>query len=117
MPGYDKHTPPTDNGILKDGKGYLSEGGIREPFIFRWPARIPAGKIIDTPIISHDLLPTYAEILNLTVQHTDGASLLPLLTTSGKLAERSLYWHHPHYSPQRGRPQAAIRQGDFKLVY
>jgi len=46
----------------------------------------------------------------------DGFSLSPLLRQRGSLAQRSLYWHYPHYSNQLGRPGGAVRQGDWKLV-
>jgi hypothetical protein len=46
----------------------------------------------------------------------DGVSLIPLLHGAGALARDALYWHYPHYSNQGGRPGAAIRMGDWKLI-
>jgi len=49
-------------------------------------------------------------------QHMDGVSLAPLLSGNGSLDERPLFWHYPHYSNQGGKPGAAIRLGDYKLI-
>ena len=35
---------------------------------------------------------------------------------TGKLRRKAIFWHYPHYSPQRGVPAGAVRQGDFKLI-
>ncbi|HID22913.1 MAG TPA: sulfatase, partial [Planctomycetaceae bacterium] len=50
--------PATDNAPLRLGKGFPYEGGVRVPFVFRWPGRIPAGTVCETPICSIDLVPT-----------------------------------------------------------
>ena len=46
----------------------------------------------------------------------DGISLAPLLSGKGELKERPLFWHYPHYSNQGGKPGAAVRLGDYKLI-
>jgi len=57
------------------------EGGLREPTIARWPARIPAGRTITAPSALYDWLPTFAEAAHLVPPaNTDGVSLLPNLT-------------------------------------
>ena len=61
--GLDRNDNPTDNAPLKIGKGYATEGGIRVPWIIRWPGVTKAGTTIDTPITSavsytHLTLPT-----------------------------------------------------------
>lgn len=43
-----------------------------------------------------------------------GRSLVPAL--KGELAERSLFWHYPHYGNQGGEPSGIVRHGDFKLI-
>lgn len=109
---------PTSNHPLRAGKGWLYEGGIREALLVRWPARVRAGLVIQTPVSSPDFLPTLLEAAGATPgrdQVLDGWSLLPLLE-GGRLPERALYWHYPHYGNQGGAPSAAIRQGDWKLI-
>lgn len=110
---------PTSNLPLRGGKGWLYEGGIREPYLIRWPGVTKPGSTCDEPVISTDFFPT---ILAMTGQklrpklHQDGVSLVPLLKQAGGIERESLYWHYPHYSNQGGIPGGAIRTGDFKLV-
>src|SRR5258708_2043671 len=56
------NTPSTTNDPLRAGKGYLYEGGIREPFIARWPGVVKAGSVCDVPVISQDLYPTILQL-------------------------------------------------------
>ncbi|MFQ5730959.1 MAG: sulfatase [Planctomycetaceae bacterium] len=110
---------PTSNLPLRGGKGWLYEGGIREPFIVKWPGVTKPGGTCDVPVIGMDFYPTLLEIAGLKprpAQHRDGVSLVPLLKGTGKIAERPLFWHYPHYGNQGGFPGAAIRQGDWKLL-
>lgn len=110
------HTPSTINAPLRDGKGWLYEGGIRVPFIVHWPERIQPG-VEETPIWSGDVPPTLLALCGLeNHQEPDGVSLAPLLLEGKSPAPRALYWHYPHYSNQGGRPGAAIRDGDWKLI-
>ena len=110
-------TPATNNAPLREGKGYLYEGGIRVPVVARWPAAIKPDSTCDAPTSSIDWLPTIAEVCGLDVSHAiDGVSLVPLLKQTGALESRPLYWHYPHYSPQGGKPGGAVREGDFKLI-
>ncbi len=55
-------SPVTRNHPLREGKGYVYEGGIRVPLIVRWPGRIKAGTVSDVPVIGTDLYPTIVEI-------------------------------------------------------
>ena len=110
---------PTSNLPLRGGKGWLYEGGIREPFIIRYPA---AGKasVSGTPVISTDFYPTLLELAGLPArpgQHLDGVSLADEIRGGGASRGRGdLFWHYPHYSNQGGFPGGAIRSGPFKLV-
>jgi arylsulfatase A-like enzyme len=109
---------PTSNLPLRAGKGWLYEGGIREPFVVRWPAVVESGRTIGTPVSSPDLFPTLLEAAGAkpqTGQTLDGLSLVPLLKGE-TLKERALFWHYPHYGNQGGAPGAAIRRGDWKLI-
>ena len=105
----------TDNAPLRAGKGHLYEGGIREPFLIRYPGVVKPGSVFDTPVCSVDFLPTICDIAGLPAGNVDGTSLLPLLH-GGKIKPRALYWHYPHYSNQGGEPGSAIREGDWKLI-
>jgi arylsulfatase A-like enzyme len=110
---------PTSNLPLRAGKGWLYEGGIREPLIIRWPGVVKPGTQCDVPVTSTDFYPTMLEMAGLpwrSEQHVDGVSLMPLLMGRGSLPPRSLYWHYPHYGNQGGSPGAAIRDGDYKLI-
>ncbi|MFH1964864.1 MAG: sulfatase [Acidobacteriota bacterium] len=110
---------PTSNQPLRAGKGWLYEGGIREPFIIKWPGSAEPGSTCSEPVISTDFYPTLLEIAGLPAQpekHQDGVSLVPLLTGKGPLHRDALFWHYPHYSNQGGFPGGAVRQGDFKLI-
>ena len=113
------NNPPTHNTPFRAGKGYVYEGGLREPFIVRWPGKVKAGVVNDTPVVFLDLMPTLLEAAGIdaakTVGPLDGVSLVPLLT-GGSLAARPLFWHFPNYTNQGGRPAGAMREGDWKLV-
>lgn len=109
---------PTSNLPLRGGKGWMYEGGIREPLLMRWPAVVSAGRVIRTPVISPDFFPTLLDAAGARPaanQTLDGVSLLPLLR-GGALPERALFWHYPHYGNQGGAPAAAIRHGNWKLI-
>jgi arylsulfatase A-like enzyme len=109
---------PTSNLPLRGGKGWMYEGGIREPLLVRWPATISAGRVIRTPVSSPDFFPTLLDAVGVKPapnQTLDGVSLLPLLR-GGTLPERALFWHYPHYGNQGGAPSAAIRRGNWKLI-
>jgi arylsulfatase A-like enzyme len=113
--------PTTSNAPLRAGKGSCYEGGVRVPLIVYWPGVTPAGDVCDTPVITMDVYPTILAMTGVGGDplHVDGVSLVPLLRKSGDIAERSLFWHYPHYQhyQQEGAtPYAAIRRGDWRLV-
>ena len=108
---------PTSNLPLRGGKGWLYEGGIREPLIVRWPKKLRTPRVETAPVISVDFMPA---ILEMTAQpgleHADGVSLWPLLSEAHALPERDIFWHYPHYGNQGGSPGSAIRRGEWKLI-
>ena len=107
----------TTNSPLRDEKGSLYEGGIREPLIVRWPGVVKPGSACDVPVSSVDFYPTFLEIVNAAGDpgHVlDGESLVPLLKQTGKLQRDTLFWHYPHY--HHSTPAGAFRQGDWKLI-
>ena len=109
---------PTNNQPLRSGKGYAYEGGIRVPWIVKWPGVTKASTTNDTPITSVDVFPTIVAGAGLklpTDREIDGVNLKPLLDGSGKLDRSAIYWHFPHYRHAPG-PYSIIRDGDWKLV-
>ena len=111
---------PTSNLPLRGGKGWLYEGGIREPYFIKWPGGARSGSVCDHPVTSTDFYPTILEIAGLQprpAQHRDGLSLVPLLKDPAATLNRAhLFWHYPHYPNQGGFPGGAIRNGDWKLI-
>jgi arylsulfatase A-like enzyme len=107
---------PTSNLPLRGGKGWVYEGGIREPWIIRYPGVTEPGSGSSEPICSIDLFPTLATAADAQLEHqVDGIDLTPALK-GGQLGREALFWHYPHYSNQGGIPGGAIRMGDFKLI-
>jgi len=109
------HSPEffNSNGSLRGIKRDVYEGGIRVPFIARWPGTIAAGTTSDHVGAFWDFLPTSAEILGVAPPSgIDGISYLPSLTGKAKAREHSaLYWE---FQEQGGKQ--AVRFGDWKAV-
>jgi len=102
------------NAPLRGGKNSFFEGGIRVPFVVSWPGRIAPGQVMDTPVISLDLFPTFADIAGLEIPdtlHLDGLDLMPLITgRASGLSRDELFWRI------RGvKGDAALRKGDWKI--
>ena len=109
---------PTSNLPLRGGKGWLYEGGIREPMIIRVPGMGKPGSVCETPVTSPDFYPTLLELAGLPLrpeEHVDGKSFAPLFK-GASLARGPLFWHYPHYGNQGGAPGGAVRDGDWKLI-
>jgi len=110
---------PTCNLPLRAGKGWLYEGGVREPMIIRAPGVTKPGSVCNTPVVSMDFFPTMLELADLPAmpeKHADGMSLVPLLEGDATLPRRSLFWHYPHYHGSTWTPGASIRDGNWKLI-
>ncbi len=118
---------PTSNAPLAEGKGWMYEGGVREPLIVSWPGRIESSSVCSEPVSSPDFYPTLLEAAGLPLQpeqHTDGVSFLPLLgpgtgaeLTADERRRGPIFWHYPHYGNQGGTPGSSLRDGDWKLIY
>jgi arylsulfatase A-like enzyme len=109
---------PTNNAPLRSGKGYAFEGGIRVPYIVKWPGVTKPNSTNDTPITSVDIFPTILKVAEVDLpsdRAIDGESLTPILSGSGKLSREAIYWHFPHYRHPPG-PYSIIRDGDWKLI-
>ncbi len=103
------------NGPLNGLKCSLYEGGIRVPFIARWPGRIAPGATTGQPVAFWDLLPTFAELAGAPPPaDVDGFSLLPTLL--GQAAQQKqheyLYWEN---RASHGGGQA-LRWGNWKAI-
>ncbi|MCA9127370.1 MAG: sulfatase, partial [Planctomycetales bacterium] len=117
---------------LRGNKGCYYEGGIREPFIVRWPGVTKPGTKSDVPVINVDLYPTFLSAAGATVpagKTLDGEDLRPLLSGEGSLERQAIFWHFPGYLDRpvirgreldvrtgfRSRPVSVIHKGDWKL--
>lgn len=109
----------TDNRPLRNGKGYLYEGGIRVPLIIRWPGVTRVGVTDPTPVISMDLAATILDATGTSPkkdEKLDGASLRPVLTGMD-VSREPLFFHYPHWAfHKENRPGSAIRDGNYKLI-
>ncbi len=111
---------PTCNAPLSEGKGWMYEGGTRDPLFVKWPGTIKAGSECHVPVTSPDFYPTLLEMAGLPLipeQHKDGVSLMPLLNGADQLAREAIFWHYPHYGNQGGTPGTSMRMGDWKLIH
>ncbi len=111
----------TCNLPLREGKGWLEEGGIRVNLIIRWPGVTEKRekKVCQVPVISTDFYPTILQMVNLPLQpkqHVDGVSLVPLLAGKEKLDREMIFFHFPHYGNQGGQPASALRTAEYKLI-
>lgn len=124
----------TTNAPLRAGKGSYYEGGIRVPFVARWPNVIAAGTKADEATIGVDLMPTFAELSGASLpanQPVDGTSMLPLFRNPQAVNDRSIFFHFPLYLggeevlPVYGTdklywkavPSTVIMEGSSKLIY
>lgn len=110
---------PTCNAPLRAGKGWLYEGGIREPFLIKYPKLVRAGSVCHTPVVAVDFYPTLLDMAGFPLkpeQHVDGKSLLPLLKGDNSYERGPLFFHYPHYGGKGDTPAGAIRMGDYKLI-
>ncbi len=101
------------NGDLRGYKEDLYEGGIRTPFIARWPGRIKADATSNLIGAFWDVMPTLCEIAGTSApDDIDGFSIAPtLLGHTGQRLHEYLYWEYH----SEGRAQA-VRFGDWKAV-
>jgi len=100
-------------GGLRGLKGSLYEGGIRVPFLARWPGQIRPGTVSDLPGAFYNVLPTLCEIAGVAIPADgDGVSLVPTLRgQEGQKPQAFLYWEFPGSGGQQ-----AVRLGDWKAI-
>lgn len=97
-------------GKLKGHKFSLFEGGIRVPGIMSWPARIPAGQVIDQAGVAMDVFPTFLKAAggDPSRYELDGIDLMPVLADGASPPPRDIFWEMDE--------QTAVRRGPWKLV-
>ena len=120
------HMPVTNRDILRGYKGTLDEGGVRVPWIVRWPGRIEPG-VEHSPVHHVDLLPTLLALAGAEPRGDaalDGIDLTGLFADRIAPAPRPLFWHFPCYLQGksdrfehfRTTPGGVLRAGRWKLV-
>jgi arylsulfatase A-like enzyme len=117
------HSGVGSAGPFRGRKRSLYEGGVRVPFIVRWPGHVPSGRIDDTSVVAAcDFLPTLCKLAGASVpsDHVlDGEDIGDILTGQSRARRTSLMWNWRfriagevyHHSPM-----LAIREGDYKLL-
>jgi arylsulfatase A-like enzyme len=100
------------NRYFRGGKGWVSEGGIRVPFIVQWKDKLPAGKVYEEPMITLDILPTAIAAAGGKVEsawNLDGVDLIPFFS-SGQTSEIPHEWLYWRIGNER-----AARHGKWKI--
>ncbi len=102
----------SSNGLLRDGKGSIYEGGLRVPFLARWDGGLPAGLVYEEPVLSLDVFATAAALAEARLDERkvyDGVNLMPFLKGENPGSPHGrIFW--------RVGSREAIRDGDWKLV-
>ena len=105
---------------FRAGKGWLYEGGIREPLIVKWKDVAKPGTVSESMVSSIDFCPTLLEMAGVAwtiPENMDGKSIVPALKNPATEIHRKLYWHYPHYHVSSGMaPAGAVRSGKWKLI-
>ncbi|WNC72825.1 sulfatase-like hydrolase/transferase [Thalassotalea psychrophila] len=116
---YGKYYSTGSSGGLRGGKRDTYEGGLRVPFLVRWPAQVPAGITnTQTIVTAVDLLPTFAEAAGATLPkgyQSDGQSVLELLKGGTIEREKPLFWEWRYGKKNGQEPMLAVREGAWKL--
>jgi arylsulfatase A-like enzyme len=122
VPGkYRSHYNLGETGGLRGQKTSLFEGGVRVPFIVRWPGQAPAGLKNDASVLTAvDLLPTFCAAAGVTPPtdaNGDGENMLPALKGESVLRTRPVFWRiNGNKKDPNFWPDLAVRDGDWKLV-
>ena len=102
---------PEVNQPFRGWKITMFEGGLRVPMMIKWPSKITAGTVVDTPVAHIDVMPTLAAAAatQSKAAEIDGLNLLPLATSQGdqNWDRETLFWQNGHYQ--------VVRHGDWKL--
>ncbi|MDF7824791.1 sulfatase [Pontiellaceae bacterium B12227] len=113
----------TSNAPLRSAKGTYYEGGLRVPFIARWPGKVTPGTVSAQPIHCIDIYPTFAELTGGSqpdpdFQPLDGVSFRSILLGDADALEReSLFWHFPGYMDERNHPRSLVQTRIGNEIY
>lgn len=117
--GYGLHYSVGQTGGLRGGKADTYEGGLRVPFLVRWPGKIPAGRLDSEDIVTAvDLLPTFAEAAGAELPegyHSDGQSVLSAFEGGSVTRDKPIFWHWSYGKKDGTAPMLAVRDGVWKL--
>jgi arylsulfatase A len=98
---------PATGERFRAGKGSLYEGGLKVPYLVRWPGQIAAGSVSNHTLCFQDVMPTLSALSTAPCPNTDGLSFLPtLLGTAGQQTHEYLYWEY--------QGQTAVRKQNWK---
>lgn len=99
---------------LREGKGTAWEGGVREPFIIKYPKGIKSGQVIHTPVMSIDLLPSIAHVTGaaLPKNKIDGLNVWKVMTGESTENPHEAYFYYYHKNELH-----AVRKGQWKLYF
>ncbi|NNG08756.1 MAG: sulfatase-like hydrolase/transferase, partial [Arenibacter sp.] len=120
-PGMGEYYSVGEDAGLKGRKRSLFAGGVRIPFIVRWPGSVPAGKVDKTTeLAAVDLLPTFCELAGATYPkgyESDGESIVAAIKGEEYNREKPIYWDW-RYSSDRPYfwPSAGIQENNWKLL-
>lgn len=110
-----------NNGILRAGKSWLYEGGVRESMIVKWPAVVKPRTVVQERIMATDFYPTFLEAAGIAAKpemRLDGKSIMPLFKGRSMGSREPFFWHYPSETGKWvNRMCSAIRDGDYKLLY
>ena len=101
-------------GPLREGKGTAFEGGVRVPFIVRWPGVVPADRVVTAPAMTIDVFPALAEVIgaDLSALPIDGKSMWGLITGETATSPQEAYYFY-----YRRNELHAVRAGKWKLHF
>ena len=101
-------------GALREGKGTNWEGGVKEPFVIKYPNGLPADKTVETHVMSIDVLPTIAGLVGATLPSLpiDGLDVWDVLTGESEASPHEAFFYYYNKNELW-----AVRQGDWKLYF
>lgn len=115
--GYNKRQLATSNYPLRAGKGWMYEGGIKVPFLIKYPNHFKPRVDNNSLVMLMDVFPTLLDIIDNKQLESDGKSMLPVITQKEIWNNRTVYWHQSKARPRNtGESNSSvIRSGDWKL--